>query len=412
MALRLDRALGLPVFASPLRAAKLCSEVCLKVDGKHFRSVWLSDSSARQVCVIDQRLLPHHFKVMQLQTVDDVRAAIADMVVRGAPLIGVVAAYGMYLAATAAGDDDFRSVLQCAAEKLINARPTAVNLEWAVLAQLSLVEATASRAQAEAILLENARRLADEDAESCRRIGEHALQVIRGIAEKKRESGRGRPGDGTAEPVQILTHCNAGWLATVDWGTATSAMYQAFDAGIPLHVWVDETRPRNQGAALTAWELGRHGVPYTLITDNAGGHLMQNGMVDMVIVGTDRTTRGGDVANKIGTYLKALAAHANGVPFYVAAPSSSIDWQIVDGSEIPIEERSETEVKFVEGLERDSGATKQVLICPEDARVANFGFDVTPRHLVTGLITERGICEANETALLQLFPEQKKPVTR
>jgi methylthioribose-1-phosphate isomerase len=371
----------------------------VKVEGKHYRSIWLSESDAGEVCVIDQRLLPHEFKVLSLRSATQVRDAIFEMAIRGAPLIGVAAAYGMYLAARQATDEAFRDATAAAARQLIDSRPTAVNLAWAVEGQLKLIAGADSRAQAEAAALKSAARLADEDAEGSRQIGVHALPLFRDLAQKK-----------NCEPLQILTHCNAGWLATVDWGTATSPIYQAFNQGMPVHVWVDETRPRNQGAALTAWELGKHGVPYTLITDNAGGHLMQNGRVDLVIVGTDRTTRGGDVANKIGTYLKALAAHANNIPFYVAAPSSSVDWQLLDGRDIPIEERSAAEVKYIDGFD-ESGQRKSVLICPDDAPVSNFGFDVTPRHLVSALITERGICQASEEGLLKLFPEQEKTVS-
>lgn len=367
----------------------------MKVEGKHYRSVWLNESDASQVCVIDQRWLPHSFKVLALSTYIEMRNAIADMAIRGAPLIGVCAAYGLYLAALRAPADDYRNYLQSAANELRAARPTAVNLAWAVDQQIKQCDIATSKAQAVQLLLTNAHHLADADAEICRMIGAHGLQLVRDLAEQKQ-----------GKPVQVLTHCNAGWLATTDWGTATSVIYQAFDAGVPIHVWVDETRPRNQGAALTAWELGQHGVPYTLIVDNAGGHLMQKQMVDMVIVGTDRTTRGGDVANKIGTYLKALAADANGVPFFVALPSSSIDWELMDGRDIPIEERSADEVKYVDGVDTDDGLQRSVLVSPENARAANFGFDVTPRHLVTALITERGICAANEEGLLQLFPER------
>lgn len=367
----------------------------MKVEGKHYRSVWLNESDDSQVCVIDQRCLPHGFKVLALSTCLEMRIAIADMAIRGAPLIGVCAAYGMYLAALTAPEDDFQSYLQSAAADLRAARPTAVNLGWSVDEQIKQFEIATSKEEASRRLLDNAHRLANADAEICRMIGVHGLQLVRDLAEQRQ-----------GKPVQVLTHCNAGWLATTDWGTATSVIYQAFDVGIPIHVWVDETRPRNQGAALTAWELGQHGVPYTLITDNAGGHLMQNQMVDMVIVGTDRTTRGGDVANKIGTYLKALAADANGVPFFVALPSSSIDWELMNGRDIPIEERSADEVKYVDGLDTDDGKQISVLVSPENARAANFGFDVTPRHLVTALITERGICTASEEGLLQLFPER------
>jgi methylthioribose-1-phosphate isomerase len=366
----------------------------MKVNGTPHRSIWLNPDDPRVVCAIDQRLLPHRFEVAHLSTVAQIADAIKEMLVRGAPLIGVAAAYGMYLAALeAACAKDFETAMQDAAALLIASRPTAVNLAWAVAEQQQILR-EAGREDAARRLLENAHGIAEQDVEICRRIGMHGAEVIRAIAARK------KPG----EPVEILTHCNAGWLATVDWGTATSAIYQAFDAGVKVHVWVDETRPRNQGASLTAWELGQHGVPYTLISDNAGGHLMQIGRVDMCIVGTDRTTRRGDVANKIGTYLKALAAHANDVPFYVAAPSPSIDWKLERGEDIPIEERDAEEVKYIAGL--CEGEVKKVLIAPESARAANFGFDVTPSHLVTGLITERGVAQASEAGLSKLFPEK------
>jgi methylthioribose-1-phosphate isomerase len=361
----------------------------MKVNGTPHRTIWLDPSDPAIVHAIDQRVLPHRFEVADIKTVSQMAAAIKEMLVRGAPLIGVAAGYGMYLAALeAASEVDFDGFMIASAQSLLESRPTAVNLAWAIGEQQRVLESCAKE-DAAAKLLENAEAIADSDVEASRRIGDYGLNLIRQIADRK-------PG----QQVQILTHCNAGWLCAVDWGTATSPIYRAFNEGLNIHVWVDETRPRNQGASLTAWELGQHGVPYTLITDNAGGHLMQRGLVDMVIVGTDRVTRSGDVANKIGTYLKALAAHANNVPFYVAAPLSSIDWNILEGAEIPIEERGAEEVKYVQGL--CDGKLKSVLIAPEDARAANFGFDVTPRHLVTALITERGIVEASELGLSQI----------
>ncbi|OGW72551.1 MAG: hypothetical protein A2Y02_02480 [Omnitrophica bacterium GWA2_52_12] len=369
----------------------------MRVGSKNQRTLWPHPDRRDTVCVIDQRHLPHAFVTAELRTVEDVYLAIRDMWVRGAPLIGVTAAYGMYFAALeASGSGHFDQTLENAAQRLISSRPTAVNLAWAVETQLAAMRNVKSAAEKIRASFENANRLAEEDVENCRKIGAFGLTLIAELAKKN-------PG----RPVQILTHCNAGWLACIDWGTATSPIYQAFEAGIPVHVWVDETRPRNQGASLTAWELGQHGVPYTLITDNAGGHLMQTGKVDLVIVGTDRTTRSGDVANKIGTYLKALAANDNAIPFYAAVPSSSIDWAITSGvREIPIEERNADEVRYMTGLNA-AGKAERVLIAPQYARISNYGFDVTPARLVTGLITERGIGAANEDGLLKLFPEYK-----
>jgi methylthioribose-1-phosphate isomerase len=327
--------------------------------------------------------------------VEDVRRAIRDMYVRGAGLIGAAASYGMYFASREAGDSSFDGDLLAAAEILKNTRPTASNLAWAVDAMLA---ALTGRGGTRARKIEDARlaaeAIADGDAESCRNIGLYGLELIRAAAERK-----------NGEAVNVLTHCNAGWLAFVDYGTALSPVYAAFDAGIPVHVWVDETRPRNQGAALTAWELGEHGVPYDLIPDNAGGHLMQHGMVDLVITGADRVTRRGDAANKIGTYLKAVAAKENGVPFYVALPSSTFDWKMRNGlEEIPIEERDEEEVRCVTGKTAD-GRIETVRICPTGTPARNWGFDVTPARYITGLITERGIAEASEWGVLKLYPE-------
>ncbi len=367
----------------------------MRVGSQNQRTLWLHPDRNDTVCVIDQRHLPHSLVTLELRTVENAYHAIRDMAVRGAPLIGVTAAYGMYLATLeASGFPHFDQAMQTAAKKLISARPTAVNLSWAVEAQLAAMQKVETVEEKGQVAFENAARLAEEDIDTCRKIGQFGLPLIASLA--KKNLGR---------PVQILTHCNAGWLACIDWGTATSPIYQAFDASISIHVWVDETRPRNQGASLTAWELGRHGVPYTLITDNAGGHLMQHGKVDLVITGTDRTTRTGDVANKIGTYLKALAAQDNEIPFYAAVPSSSIDWKLSSAlQQIPIEERNADEVRYMTGL-NSAGKTERILIAPQDARISNYGFDVTPARLVTGLITERGICPASEDGLLKLFPE-------
>lgn len=334
--------------------------------------------------------------IEEVSTVREMAGAIREMHVRGAGLIGAAAGYGMYLATLAVVSPAvFEDDLATAAAQLQETRPTAVNLAWAIERQLKNIGAAEGLEEKRRVAFDTARQIADEDAEYCRRIGEHGVELIRRISEKK---GR--------VPVNVLTHCNAGWLAFVDHGSATAPIYAAHDAGIPVHVWVDETRPRSQGSKLTAWELGEHGVPHTVIADNAGGHLMQHGKVDAVIVGTDRTTYTGDVANKIGTYLKALAAKDNGVPFYVALPSSSFDWNIRDGlKEIPIEERGADEVNYADGWHE--GEQVEVRMTPQTSAAANFGFDVTPRQLVTGLITERGICEANEQSILRLFPEHR-----
>lgn len=359
----------------------------MNVAGQHYRTIWLKPDDERVVQLIDQRHLPHRFVLEEVSTVAQMAAAIREMHVRGAGLIGAAAGYGVYLAALAQAD------LDEAAAELKSTRPTAVNLAWAVDRQLREIAGGNSPNERSEIARTTAERIAQEDAEYCRRIGEHGLELIREISARK-----------GGKRINLLTHCNAGWLAFVDHGSATGPIYAAHDEGLPIHVWVDETRPRGQGSKLTAWELGQHGVPHTLIADNAGGHLMQRGEVDLVIVGTDRTTYTGDVANKIGTYLKALAAKDNGVPFYVALPSSSFDWEMRDGLvEIPIEERSAEEVKFADGW--SDGRQIEVRVAPADSPAANFGFDVTPRHLVSGLITERGICAANEASILTLFPE-------
>ena len=372
----------------------------MKVGGQHFRTIWLHPTNERVVQLIDQRFLPHRFVVEEVSTVEQMADAIRQMHVRGAGLIGASAGYGMYLAAIEAGPSrtgsisakEFDARLTEAAERLKATRPTAVNLAWAIERQLTgMAKAKTAREKIE-LALRTAREIATEDEENCRMIGQHGVNLIEEIARVK-----------NGKPVNILTHCNAGWLAFVDYGSALAPVYAAHDRGLPVHVWVDETRPRSQGSKLTAWELGQHGVPHTIIADGAGGHLMQRGAVDLVMVGSDRTTRAGDVANKIGTYLKALAAKDNKVPFYVALPSSSFDWAIRDGSEIPIEVRGAEELKRADGWR--NGRMWEVSVAPESSPAVNYGFDVTPRRLVTGLITERGVCKADEKSILELFPE-------
>lgn len=367
----------------------------MNVEGHHYRTIWLKEGQPEIVQIIDQRQLPHQFVVEDISTVAQMCTAIKEMHVRGAGLIGAAAGYGMYLAVLeAVRSDNFNESVLRFANDLKATRPTAVNLEWAINRQLQAISPGSDKAIKKRTAWEIANQIADEDAFHCKQIGLHGLPLIEQIAERK---------DGA---INILTHCNAGWLAFVDHGSATAAIYEAHDRGYDIHVWVDETRPRNQGARLTAWELGQHGIPHTIIADNTGGHLMQHGMVDLVMTGTDRTTRTGDVANKIGTYLKALAAKDNNVPFYVALPSSSFDWNIRDGvQEIPIEERGASEVKSISGLH--DGDIKEVLLTPPESPAINFGFDVTPARLITGLITERGICEAKEGSILELFPEKK-----
>ena len=367
----------------------------MKVGGKHFRTIWRKPDDEGAVQLIDQRFLPHEFVIEQIRTVEQMATAIREMHVRGAGLIGASAGYGMYLAALeAARQDLFDEHMTRAAAQLSATRPTAVNLSWAIDRQLQNIAAAGKTADEKvALALRTADSIAEEDAEHCRMIGQHGLALIQQIAERK--------GNKT---VNVLTHCNAGWLAFVDYGSATAPIYAGHERGLLLHVWVTETRPRNQGSKLTAWELGQQGVPHTVIADSAAGHLMQRGEVDLVIVGTDRTTHTGDVANKIGTYLKALAAKANDVPFYVALPSSSIDWKMRDGlKEIPIEQRGAEEIKTADGW--CDGQQITVQIAPGRSPAANYGFDVTPKELVTGLITERGICEANEKGIRSLFPE-------
>lgn len=367
----------------------------MKINNQHHHTIWINENNPKLIQVFDQRFFPHKVEVFDITSSDDAAYAIKEMVVRGAPLIGVTAAYGMYVACIEARTKERpKEHLAEAATKLNATRPTAVNLQWAVTEMLNAINKINDADERIAVALEKANTIKQDDIDICHNIGKHGLRIIKEIAQKKK-----------GESVSILTHCNAGWLATIDWGTATSPIYQAHQQGIPVHVWVDETRPRNQGASLTAFELNQEGVPHTLINDNTGGHLMQHGMVDIVIVGTDRTTRTGDVANKIGTYLKALAADDNNVPFYVALPSSTIDWSISDGiKDIPIETRDENEVKYIQG--KADGEIKSVLICPETTPALNYGFDVTPAKYVTGLITERGVCEASEEGLKSLFPEK------
>ncbi|MCW5205528.1 S-methyl-5-thioribose-1-phosphate isomerase [Desulfobulbus sp. F5] len=358
----------------------------MNINGTPWRTIWL-EADNRTVGIIDQTKLPHHFEIVRLVTADDAALAIRDMLVRGAPLIGAAAAWGLFLGLLADSSD---AALEAACAKLIQARPTAVNLRWAVERMKTALAPLPSQERPDAARNEAA-AICEEDVRVNEAIGEHGLRLIE---EQYRQKGR---------PINVLTHCNAGWLATVDWGTALAPIFKAQQAGIPLHVWVDETRPRNQGAHLTAWELAAAGIDHHLIADNSGGHLMRQGQVDLCIVGTDRTAANGDVCNKIGTYLKALAAADNGVPFYVALPSSTIDWTLDDGMAIPIEERDEEEVLFVSGLSEDS-QVRRVRIAPEQTRAANPAFDVTPARLVIGLITERGICSASKEGLRGLFP--------
>ena len=360
------------------------------VDGKSFRTLWLGKDN-ETVEIIDQTRLPFAFVILQLDSADKAAAAIRNMQVRGAPLIGATAAYGIALAMR---DDPTDKNLSATSDLLMSTRPTAVNLRWAVDEMKKLLTPLSPNTRVRAAYI-RAAEICDEDVAICSAIGDHGMAIIH-----KAWEARGKP-----DRVNILTHCNAGWLATVDWGTALAPVYKAHDAGIPVHVWVDETRPRNQGASLTAWELAKHGVPHTVIVDNVGGHLMQHGLVDLVITGTDRTTAAGDVCNKIGTYLKALAAHDNHVPFYVALPGPTIDWTIDDGvRDIPIEQRDAAEVKEITGKAL-SGEISTVCIVPDESFAANYAFDVTPARLVTGLITERGVGRASKTGLFELYPE-------
>jgi len=373
----------------------------MKIEGKHYRTIWLDPDNNEVVQVIDQRYLPFEFIVENLSNTEEVAVCIKEMHIRGAGLIGATAGYGVYIAALQAkregfqeGSSEFFSRVTELGEYLKSTRPTAVNLEWGVDRTLTAMQKSPENSIK--IALKTANEIADEDADFCRRIGEHGVEII----EKIYQSNGGKT-------VNILTHCNAGWLAFVDYGTATAPIYAAQAKGIPIHVYVDETRPRNQGARLTAYELGEQGVAHTVIADNVGGHLMQHGLVDMVITGTDRTTFTGDVANKIGTYLKALAAKDNNIPFYVALPSSTFDWEMTDGlRQIPVEEREGDEVTWIEGWTEDG--VKSVRLTPEKSKAVNYGFDVTPARLITGLITERGICKPDKESILGLYPENRK----
>lgn len=367
----------------------------MKVGNQSLETIWLKKEDPGIIQIIDQRFLPYRLILEDIANVRQMYTAIREMHVRGAPLIGAAGALGMYLSTLEPVPDYSSSYFTMMASYLKSARPTAVNLAYAVDRVFAVVDLADTLETARMRAKEEALKIIDEEREYCRQIGAHGLPIIREMSRKK--GGR---------PVNILTHCNAGWLACIDYGTATAPIYMAFDEGIKVHVWVDETRPRNQGARLTAWELGEHGVAHTVITDNSGGYLMQKKQVDMVIVGSDRTTVTGDVANKIGTYLKALAAFDNQVPFYVALPSSSIDWSMTQGlTQIPIEERDTDEVRYLEG--EDHGKLTRINLLPDKSPAANFGFDITPARLVTGLITERGVCKANRESLLKIFPEKQ-----
>ena len=367
----------------------------MQVNGKNYQTIWVHPDNNQIIQVIDQRKLPFEFEIIELKTPVDAFVAIQNMTVRGAPLIGVTGAYGVYLGLIQGGSKDWKTLLFKTAEYLKGARPTAVNLAILIDELVSVLDRCPDHESACTLALEEANRLKNREIDWSESIGKYGCELIEAISKTK-----------NGEPVNLLTHCNAGWLACIDWGTATAPIYKAFLKGIPVHVWVDETRPRNQGARLTAWELSQEGVPHTIIPDNAGGHLMQHGLVDLCIVGSDRTTSTGDVANKIGTYLKALAAYDNNIPFYVALPSSTIDFTMMDGVlEIPIEQRDGEEVSHMEG-ELDNGLITKVRIVNPGSAVANYGFDVTPARYVTGLITERGICGANPADIFKLFPER------
>jgi methylthioribose-1-phosphate isomerase len=369
--------------------------ILMRINGKPYHTIWVNNENSAVVQIIDQRKLPFLFEVLDMKTPEDCFEAIREMAVRGAPLIGVTAAYGMYLALHCSKGGNLEVYLNETATKLKSARPTAVNLAFAADEILDFMLRNLSNSKLKEISLAKVEELKSREISFSEKIGEFGLGIIEKIYQKKKK------------PVNILTHCNAGWLACIDWGTATAPIYKAHCKGIPVHVWVDETRPRNQGARLTAFELAQEGVHHTVIADNTGGHLMQHKMVDLIIVGSDRTTVTGDVANKIGTYLKALAAKDNGIPFYVALPSSTFDWKMENGmDEIPIEERNADEVTQIEGWNGDS--IQQVRLIPENSTAANYGFDVTPARLVTGLITERGICKANKESILKLFPQKNR----
>lgn len=365
----------------------------MKIQGKQYQTIWLKEGNPEIVQVIDQRKLPFQFEIFELKTVEDAFFAIKEMVVRGAPLIGVTAACGMYQAILNFDEGDFEKYINEKADYLKSSRPTAVNLAFAVDEMVEFILSNKPDSELVQKVLQKATSLKEKEIEYSNKIGEFGLEIIEEIYQKNKQA------------VNILTHCNAGWLACIDWGTATAPIYKAHLKGIPVHVWVDETRPRNQGARLTAFELSEEGVPHTVIPDNTGGHLMQHGLVDLVIVGSDRTTATGDVANKIGTYLKALAAKDNNIPFYVALPSSTFDFTLEDGlTGIPIEQRDATEVSEIEGWTENGIQT--VRLIPEKSVAANYGFDVTPARLITGLITERGICKAKRESILELFPEK------
>ncbi len=366
----------------------------MNINEKHYTAIWLKQDDNKTIQIIDQTKLPFSFEIKDLKTVDDIYGAIKNMEVRGAPLIGITAAYGMYLACIeAAKTKTFDNKLRQFADKLRSSRPTAVNLFFAI--DLMLTEIGKEKKVENKIekALHTANKYFEDEINNFKKIGEAGLHLIENISKKKK-----------GKTVNILTHCNAGWIACGDYGTATAPVYKAFDKGLDVHVWVDETRPRNQGSRLTAWELGMHGVPYTIVADNTGGHLMQLGLVDIVIVGSDRTASNGDVANKIGTYLKALAANDNNIPFYVALPSSTIDWNLNSGKDIEIEQRHDDEMKYIEG--NFNNKIHKVRIVPDNANVANYAFDITPARLITGLITEKGICNAYKNGLKQLFPNK------
>lgn len=366
----------------------------MKINGEHFRTIWVDPADHNIICIIDQRHLPHKFIIEKLTNLTMARDAIRDMHVRGAGLIGVTAGFAMHLAAIDANANSFDTDMAEAGKYLTKSRPTARNLGWAVERVLAAMEGNKTVGEKKEIVYRTACEIAEDDTIFCRRLGQHGMKIIEEISKRK-----------NGAPVNILTHCNAGWLAFVDFGSATAPIYAARDAGIKLHVWVDETRPWNQGAKLTAWELQQENIPNTLITDNAGGHIMQQGEVDMVIVGTDRTTHTGDVANKIGTYLKALAAKDNDIPFYVALPSSTIDWSLDKGEDIPIEMRSGEEITTVSGL-ADNGEIETVQIAAKGTMAANYSFDITPARLITGLITERGITKADKESIHALFSDK------
>ena len=361
----------------------------MNIKGQHYRTIWEKDE--RTIQIIDQRALPHQLVIEDLNNYQEAAIAIKEMHVRGAPLIGATAAYGMYLACLEATEDYFNIFIKKAKTTLEATRPTAVNLFYGINAVFEAISKGISKKEKTQLALKAARQVTEESVLQCEAIGTHGLEIIKEISAKK-----------NGERVNILTHCNAGWLACIDYGTATAPMYAAHDSGIDIHIWVDETRPRNQGARITAFEFQEHGIPHTVIVDNLGGHLMQHGLVDLVIVGSDRTTRTGDVANKIGTYLKALAAFDNQVPFYAALPETTFDWSISDGlKEIPIEERGSDEVKYIQGWNGNS--IEKVLLTPKESPALNYGFDVTPAKYITGLITEKGVCEANEASIKEMY---------